>query len=135
MEGLDYARLEVSSPGLDRPLKHPADYERFAGLAVQLTLKQPFKGRKNWQGVLTSSSAVASAAVATEALISDPTKQPAWALVIQDGKTEQVLGFTLDEVREARLVPVVNFKGRKAADGSGVQTPAAAIHATEQDGG
>lgn len=123
VEGLDYARLEVSSPGLDRPLKRPADYERFAGLAVQVTLKQPFKGRKNWQGVLTAfstaSTPAASTAVATEPLISDPTKPQAWALVIQDGKTEQVLGFTLDEVREARLVPVVDFKGRKSKEGQG----------------
>ena len=139
VEGLDYARLEVSSPGLDRPLKRPADYERFAGLAVQVTLKQPFKGRKNWQGVLTAASAVAAAAVpqasaGAEPLVADAAQAhaQAWALVIQDGKTEQLLAFTLAEVREARLVPVVNFKGRKAADGSGAQAPAVAI---QQDGG
>ncbi len=119
VEGLDYARLEVSSPGLDRPLKRAADYQRFTGLAVQVMLKQPFKGRKNWQGVLTA---------AAEAPVTDPGQTQAWALVIQDGKTEQLLGFTLDEVREARLVPVVNFKGRKAADGSSAHTPVAATH-------
>ena len=31
VEGIDYDRLEVSSPGLDRPLKKPADFARFAG--------------------------------------------------------------------------------------------------------
>ena len=35
VEGCDYARLEVSSPGLDRPLKKPADYARFAGAQVE----------------------------------------------------------------------------------------------------
>ncbi len=143
VEGLDYARLEVSSPGLDRPLKRAEDYERFAGLAVQITLKVPFKGRKNWQGVLTAAAAetaaaettgpepVAVAAGAAEAGAPSPAPRT-WALVIKDGKTDQVLRFNLDEVREARLVPVVDFKGRKAKDGSGAETPAVA---KQQDGG
>jgi ribosome maturation factor RimP len=41
VEGLEYARLEVSSPGLDRPLRHDADYRRFAGQAVKVTLREP----------------------------------------------------------------------------------------------
>lgn len=93
VEGLDYARLEVSSPGLDRPLKTEADYGRFAGQDVNLALKAPFQGRKHWQGRLERAEA-------------------GWRLVFKDGKAEQVLGFAFDEVREARLVPVVNFKGR-----------------------
>jgi ribosome maturation factor RimP len=143
VEGLDYARLEVSSPGLDRPLKRPEDYTRFAGLAVQVVLKQAFKGRKNWQGVLTPAHAMASAladpvavgdALATDTLPADGVASAAsgWALVFKDGKTEQVLNFTLEEVREARLVPVVNFKGRKVDGGSGAQAPGAAH---KQDGG
>ena len=137
VEGLDYARLEVSSPGLDRPLKRADDYQRFAGLAVQVTLKQPFKGRKNWQGMLTAAAelvdeAQAAAAVDAAARADVQGKAPApWALVIKDGKTEQVLRFSLDEVREARLVPVVDFKGRKAKDDSGAPAPAVA---KQQDG-
>ena len=46
--------LEVSSPGLDRPLKKPADWDRFAGSEVDLTLRTPFQGRKRWRGVLQS---------------------------------------------------------------------------------
>jgi len=95
VEGLDYARLEVSSPGLDRPLKREADYLRFAGQAVRIALKTPFEGRKAWEGVLSQGEG------------------EAWNLTFKNGKTEQVLGFTLQEVREARLVPVVDFKGRK----------------------
>ena len=137
VEGLDYARLEVSSPGLDRPLKRAEDYARFAGLAVQVVLKQAFKGRKNWQGVLTpgDSAAAASPLAQDAALAETPPAAVAatgWALVFKDGKTEQVLNFTLEEVREARLVPVVNFKGRKAPDGSGAQATDAA---PKQDGG
>src|SRR5688572_27008829 len=39
VENVDYGRLEVSSPGLDRPLKREADYARFAGHPIELTLK------------------------------------------------------------------------------------------------
>jgi ribosome maturation factor RimP len=52
VEQCDYSRLEVSSPGLDRPLKHEVDYARFAGSAVDLTLKLPMAGRKKFKGVL-----------------------------------------------------------------------------------
>lgn len=44
--------LEVSSPGLDRPLKKPSDYERFAGRQVKLKTYAPIDGRKNWKGAL-----------------------------------------------------------------------------------
>ena len=52
VENIDYDRLEVSSPGLDRPLKKPADYERFAGSEIHLKLRVPFNGRRNFNGVL-----------------------------------------------------------------------------------
>ncbi|HEV7912552.1 MAG TPA: ribosome maturation factor RimP, partial [Albitalea sp.] len=39
VEGCAYERLEVSSPGLDRPLKKAADFARFAGQQIELTLK------------------------------------------------------------------------------------------------
>ena len=52
VEGLPYERLEVSSPGLDRPLKSEADFRRFRGEQVEVTLKLPFKGRKRFRGEL-----------------------------------------------------------------------------------
>ncbi|MFZ2989008.1 ribosome maturation factor RimP [Ideonella sp.] len=102
VENVDYARLEVSSPGLDRPLNRPEHYSRFLGEEVSITLKLPFQGRKKYQGVLHAGP------VATEGA------QMAWSLVFNDGKVDQVLDFAFDEVREARLVPVVDFKGRRA---------------------
>jgi len=55
VEDIDYDRLEVSSPGLDRPLKKPADFERFAGEEVTVKLRSPLGGtfgvRKNFQGI------------------------------------------------------------------------------------
>jgi ribosome maturation factor RimP len=44
--------LEVSSPGLDRPLTRPEDYDRFAGFEAKLELNQPFDGRKRFRGRL-----------------------------------------------------------------------------------
>jgi len=52
VEGVVYDRLEVSSPGLDRPLKKEADFVRFCGEKVQLKLRMPLAGRKNFTGVL-----------------------------------------------------------------------------------
>jgi ribosome maturation factor RimP len=110
VEGCDYARLEVSSPGLDRPLKRARDYERFAGAEVDLTLREPFQGRRKYRGTLAHGDG------------------GHWRLALPGG--EQALDFALDEVREVRLVPVVDFKGRK---GRGAQVPAPG--AEEVDGG
>ena len=52
VENVDYDRLEVSSPGLDRALKKPADFERFAGQDVQLRLAMPVANQRNFSGVL-----------------------------------------------------------------------------------
>jgi len=104
VDGVAYERLEVSSPGLDRPLKSDSDCERFAGQEVSVTLKLPFQGRKVWKGVLQRAEA-------------------GWSLVFLDGKQEQVFGFSLDEVREARLVPVVDFKGRRKNTTGAAESP------------
>ena len=52
VEDVDYDRLEVSSPGLDRPLKKAADYVRFAGEDVQIKLRMPVGNQKNFSGVI-----------------------------------------------------------------------------------
>ncbi|MGE5617247.1 MAG: ribosome maturation factor RimP [Bacillota bacterium] len=50
VEGIDYERLEISSPGLDRPLKKLSDYERFAGRDASIKLKLPRDGRRRFEG-------------------------------------------------------------------------------------
>lgn len=50
VEGIEYERLEVSSPGLDRPLKRLEDYTRFAGQKASLRLKLPREGRRRFEG-------------------------------------------------------------------------------------
>jgi ribosome maturation factor RimP len=54
VEGVDYGRLEISSPGLDRPIKKEADFMRFCGKKAQLKLRLPLAGRKNFIGILGS---------------------------------------------------------------------------------
>lgn len=153
VENADYARLEVSSPGLDRPLKRETDYARFAGELVEITLKLPFQGRRKYRGVLRPAPqpGAGEGAAAEEAVAAAPG---GWRLVLQDetpaaarkggskaGRSNakartkpvdeeapvQVLDFAFDEVREARLVPVVDFKGRRAQ--------AAQPQEPQQDGG
>jgi ribosome maturation factor RimP len=52
VENVDFERLEVSSPGLDRPLRRPADFERFAGEEVELRLAQALDNTRKVKGVL-----------------------------------------------------------------------------------
>lgn len=125
VEGVEYKRLEVSSPGIDRPLRHAADFERFNGQVIDLTLKAPMgaaaagqvsANRKKFRGTLER--------------VTGPQGEVGWQIVWSDEPAPkpgqkvskkrapaplQVLGFTLDELREARLAPIVSFKGRSAA--------------------
>ena len=83
VENVDYDRLEVSSPGLDRPLKKLADFERFAGHEIQLRLALPLNNQRNYVGVL---GGVREGAV-----------------VLATDKGEML--FPFDDVEKARLVP------------------------------
>jgi ribosome maturation factor RimP len=56
VEGVDYGRLEVSSPGLDRVLKKPADFRRFAGSRAEVRLRAPRDGRRRFVGVVRAAS-------------------------------------------------------------------------------
>lgn len=119
VEAIDYKRLEVSSPGIDRPLKDAKDYERFAGEVVDVTLKQPVgeagagkvaANRKKFRGTLEKSGD------AWQVVWSDePAPEPGRRVSKKKAPAPlQALGFTLDEVKEARLAPVVDFKGRRS---------------------
>jgi len=54
VEDVDYDRLEISSPGLDRRLRRPQDFARFTGDEVKLWLRMPQDGRRTFEGVLLS---------------------------------------------------------------------------------
>jgi ribosome maturation factor RimP len=58
VEGIDYERLEVSSPGLDRPLRKEADFARFAGHKAEVRMRTPdASGRRKFVGVLRGAQA------------------------------------------------------------------------------
>lgn len=84
VENIDYDRLEVSSPGMDRPLKKPADYLRFAGHELQLKLRIPEGEQRNFSGVILG-------------VTGDHR------LRIRSGEVERE--FALDNIEKARLVP------------------------------
>ena len=52
VENVDFDHLEISSPGLDRVVKKAADFERFAGQDIQIKVRIPHAGRRNFQGEL-----------------------------------------------------------------------------------
>jgi len=111
VENCSYQRLEVSSPGLDRPLRKPADFARFAGRSVVLTLRMPFQGRKKYRGEL---QAVAGGEEGVwRLLLDEPVAKAAGAGEAAPDERLRALDFRFDEVREARLVPVLDFKGRR----------------------
>jgi len=52
VEEVDYGRLEVSSPGLNRRLRQPKDFRQFEGERAQVRMRVPIQGRKNFVGIL-----------------------------------------------------------------------------------
>jgi len=99
VENINYERLEVSSPGLDRPLNKLSDYVRFTGQEAVIKLRLPLAGtpnRKTYQGILRTP-------VGDALQLEFETK---------DGAA--MLEFVLADVDKARLVPQVDFRSRKA---------------------
>src|SRR5215470_6079231 len=74
--------LEVSSPGIERKLLKPQDYERFQGKKARITLREAVEGRKNWEGTLAG---LAGGAVIVE---------------VEPGKTRQ---FPFEQIQKANL--------------------------------
>jgi ribosome maturation factor RimP len=128
VEGAQYARLEVSSPGIDRPLRHEKDFERFSGELIDITLKAPIgvaasagsavaATQKKFRGTLERPESESGVAVAVGWQIvwsDEPAVKPGQKISKNRVPAPlQALGFTLDEIAQARLAPVVDFKGRK----------------------
>lgn len=117
VEGVEYKRLEVSSPGIDRPLRTEKDFDRFTGEVIDITLKAPMgaaaagqvsASRKKFRGRLERAGEGWQIVWSDEPK-SEPGRRPSKK---KTPAPMQVLGFALDELREARLAPIVDFKGR-----------------------
>jgi ribosome maturation factor RimP len=122
VEGLAYERLEVSSPGLDRPIRTERDFARFVGHQVELVLKEAFGGRKRWSGTLQR------AGDGWRIVLPPPDGgkgKPGAAPVRKPAAADaaRTLDFVLAEVRDAKLVPVLDFKGRRSHGKPATQQP------------
>lgn len=123
VDGVEYKRLEVSSPGIDRPLRHEKDFERFVGHVIDITLKAPMgaaaagqvaSNRKKFRGTLERVDGVAGWQIVWS---DEPEVKPGQRVSKKRPPAPvHALGFVLDELRDARLAPIVSFKGRGAAD-------------------
>jgi len=86
VEGIDFDRLEVSSPGLDRPLRKSGDFDRFAGQKAELRMRTPdASGRRKFIGVLRGTEA-------------------GRVNVELDG---QIVALALDDIDRAKLIPAL----------------------------
>jgi ribosome maturation factor RimP len=104
VENIDYKRLEVGSPGVDRPLRNEADFHRFAGQRVEVKLRAAVEGRKVFNGILI--------AAADDAAQEDG--KAIFGVEFEAKKDEvQVVNFTFEDVERAKLDPVLDFKGKK----------------------
>lgn len=56
LEDIGPYNLEVSSPGIERPLVKPADYQRFTGKAARIQLHAPVNGQKKYKGVISTAT-------------------------------------------------------------------------------
>jgi ribosome maturation factor RimP len=120
VDGVEYRRLEVSSPGIDRPLRGESDFQRFTGQVIDLTLRQPMGAaaqgmvsaqRKKFRGLLQAGSEPGHWQISWR---DEPATKPgARVSRKKEPAPLQVLGFRLDELKEARLAPIVDFKGRR----------------------
>ena len=88
VENVDFERLEVSSPGLDRPVKRLADYARFAGHEAQLTLRAPIDGARRIRGILRGTEG-------EDILVETPAG---------------VKSFPFGTISRARLVPAIDWR-------------------------
>ena len=125
VDGVDYKRLEVSSPGIDRPLRHDQDFVRFEGSIIDITLRVPIgiaaaagqvnATRKKFRGTLERAESGGWQIVWSD----EPPVKPGQRVSKKRVPAPlQAMGFTLDELRDARLAPIVDFKGRAGKTGS-----------------
>ena len=113
VENVEYERLEVSSPGLDRILKVAKDFVRFRGQPVRVRLNTLVDNRKRFDGLVTEViddeivfSVVAINEAATGAKGSKATKSPK-NVVDTSGNDQKTVRVKLGQIDKARLIPQI----------------------------
>jgi ribosome maturation factor RimP len=114
VEQIDYERLEVSSPGLDRPLFGVRDFVRFAGSPVQVQLRAPLQGRRRVRGRLLGVGGSAGDEKVRLAVAEDggPARPARARGKAAPARPETTLELPLADIEKARLVPQVDFVAR-----------------------
>jgi ribosome maturation factor RimP len=116
VEGVDYDRLEVSSPGLDRRLSRPRDFARFAGQQVLVQLSEPLDGKRRLRGRLVGVSGAAGAEQITLELLDEVPAAPAkrrQRVTKAPASPPRVVEVALAAVDKARLVPQLEFGSKR----------------------
>jgi ribosome maturation factor RimP len=90
VENIDYDRLEVSSPGLDRPLRKPEDFVRFAGSEIKLRLRVEADGQRRFSGVLKG--------------------MDAGKVLLET--SQQLMSLPFEHIEQAHLVPKIDWRKR-----------------------
>jgi ribosome maturation factor RimP len=88
VENIDFARLEVSSPGLDRPLRKAEDFARFVGEEAKFTLREPIEKARKFKGILRGVEGKAA--------------------LVETARGMQSIPFEL--IERARLVPRIEWR-------------------------
>jgi ribosome maturation factor RimP len=119
VEDVDYERLEVSSPGVDRPLRKVRDFERFAGEQVQVELAEPHDGRRRLFGrLLGVDGAAGQERLHLRLLVEAPARRGPGGKPVRTARARtwiegEALDVALADVEKARLVPVLEFRSKR----------------------
>ncbi len=124
----DAFHLEISSPGIDRPLVRPSDFETWAGYEARVELREPVSGRKRFRGVLEG---FAESEVRMLVDIPPPEKGGA--------TTREIVGFPIALIHDARLILTDDLireslqRAKKAREASGAVAPDETMDGAELD--
>ncbi len=124
VENVDFDRLEVSSPGVDRPLRRPKDFVRFVGQTAHVELYVPMKaeglpenGRRRMDGkILSAEGDDNNPVIRLELLEERPARTPAERFKARkkqaaEQKPAVILDIPFKDIEKASLVADLDFRG------------------------
>ncbi len=127
VEGIEYDRLEVSSPGVERPLKRVADWRRFVGSPVHVELYEPLHaegfpeaGRRKFDGkILAVTGEDGSEMIEFSYEEIEVARTPSQAARAKASKNKKAkadpvaIAFAFNDVDRANLIAQLDFKGKQ----------------------
>ena len=127
VEGIDYERLEVASPGVDRPLKRVRDFKRFVNVPVHVELYEPLQaegfpeaGRRKLDGRILEVTGEEGAEMVVFSFEEiEVARTPSQAARAKTGKARKakadpiVVSFAFADVDRANLIAQLDFRGKQ----------------------